>query len=318
MMVNSTKAISDFVLHCEVSRDQRSIATVGLVIVYLATVFGNMLVIVVIKLNHQLHSPMYIFIGTLAVIDLCSSTFIVPKMVAIIQFDDSVILYGVCIAQMYGMLNMELMVTFVLAFMAFDRFVAVIFPLRYPSIVTKKRVLICVLILPVFSFFILFTYLIYATELSFCRTNVLPYCLCDYAKMVIAACNEDPKYLSLLSNMFLALGVCPLVVVLFSYVIIFHVALKIKSGNRNNKVISTCVSHLLVVLLFYIPPLASYVLPQSGLQVTSEKYNLISILSNVIPPMLNPMIYSFKNKDIQGSVYRLFTRKRLAGEPGDH
>uniref|UniRef100_A0A8C4ST75 G-protein coupled receptors family 1 profile domain-containing protein n=1 Tax=Erpetoichthys calabaricus TaxID=27687 RepID=A0A8C4ST75_ERPCA len=313
-MLNITVAVSEFLLDCAIIPGQRSLTVAALILVYVVSIIGNVLVIIVVKINQQLHSPMYIFIGTLAIIDLANSTIIIPKMLAIIQFDYTVISYEACLAQMFGIINLEQIVALLLALMAVDRYIAVVYPLRYPSIVTRNLVVVVISVLPVFSIVLHISYLVYTTELSFCHTNVLPYCLCDYATLVHASCNEDPKYLSLLSIMVMVLGI----LVLFSYVIIFHVALKIKSGNRNNKVISTCVSHLLVVLLFYIPPLASYVLPQSGLQVTSEKYNLISILSNVIPPMLNPMIYSFKNKDIQGSVYRLFTRKRLAGEPGDH
>ncbi|XP_051781884.1 olfactory receptor 1500-like [Erpetoichthys calabaricus] len=317
-MANITIIIPEFVLDCEIIPGQRGLTVAALVIVYMVSIVGNMLVIIVIKMNHKLHSPMFIFIGNLAVLDLANSTIIIPKMIAVIHFDSTVISYTGCIVQMYGILNLEQMVALLLAFMAVDRYVAVVYPLRYPSIITKKLVWISVSVLPIFAFLILLSYLVFATELSFCQTNVLPYCLCDYATLVHTSCNTDPKYLSLLSIMVLVLGVGPLLLILCSYVRIVIAALNIKAGDRNSKVFSTCVTHLVVVLCFYLPPLGSYILPGSGLQVSSAGYNAVFIAGNVVPPMVNPVIYSFRNKEIKSSIYGLLTGKRINQEITHH
>ncbi|XP_028646135.2 olfactory receptor-like protein DTMT [Erpetoichthys calabaricus] len=317
-MLNITVAVSEFLLDCAIIPGQRSLTVAALILVYVVSIIGNVLVIIVVKINQQLHSPMYIFIGTLAIIDLANSTIIIPKMLAIIQFDYTVISYEACLAQMFGIINLEQIVALLLALMAVDRYIAVVYPLRYPSIVTRNLVVVVISVLPVFSIVLHISYLVYTTELSFCHTNVLPYCLCDYATLVHASCNEDPKYLSLLSIMVMVLGICPLLLILLSYFRIVIEALKIKSKDRNNKVFSTCVTHIIVVCFFYLPPLTSYILPGAGLEVSSAGYNAVFISGNVVPPMMNPVIYSFRNKEIKSSIYKFFTGKRLGEDLMHH
>ncbi|XP_028646131.1 olfactory receptor 1E5-like [Erpetoichthys calabaricus] len=309
-MVNATISVSDFVLHCEIRPDQRSITIVALLVIYLASMFGNLLVIVVIKMSRQLHSAMYIFISTLAVIDVVNSNTIIPRLITILQIDSSLVPYGACLMQMYVILNINLMESLLVTFMALDRYVAVMYPLRYPSIVTKKIVWVVVLFLPLFAFLFHVPILVFACELSFCRTNVLPYCYCDYSNMVQVSCNNDPKYLLLLSSFVIVLGFFPLIIVLFTYARIFLVALKISTLDANSKVFSTCVTHLFVVGLSYIPLLASYILPGAGVKMSIEVYNTMLIIGNVVPPMMNPLIYSLRNNEIKSRIYMIFTGKK--------
>ncbi|KAG2456804.1 OLFD protein, partial [Polypterus senegalus] len=170
-MINTSISVADFVLHCAIQPDQRTLTVVALLMIYLASVFGNLLVIVVIKMNQHLHSAMYIFISTLAMIDLVNSNTIIPRLITILQFDFSLVPYGACLIQMYIMLNINLMESLLATFMALDRYVAVMYPLRYPSIVTNKIVWIAVLSLPVFAFLLHISIMVFVSELSFCRTN---------------------------------------------------------------------------------------------------------------------------------------------------
>ncbi|XP_028646130.1 olfactory receptor 1496-like [Erpetoichthys calabaricus] len=309
-MNNLTFNISDFVLHCMITPDQRTLAIASLVFIYLASFFGNLLVLLVIKLNEQLHTPMYIFISTLAVIDLANSTILIPKMLADIQFDSSSVPYAACMLQMYVILNLEEMESILMIFMALDRYVAVLYPLQYPSIITMKFAWAVVLLLPVITFLLNTSFVIFASELSFCQTNILPYCYCDYATMVSVACNKDPKYLSLLTNNTTVFGLVAFALILFSYARIVLAALKITSADGKKKALSTTFTHLLVVGFFYFPFLTCYILPGAGVTLSAEAYNTMVIVGNVVPPMLNPVIYSFRNKEIKKSILKLFMGRK--------
>ncbi|KAG2456808.1 olfactory receptor 1468-like [Polypterus senegalus] len=308
-MTNSTIAVTEFVLHCVINADQKSATISILALIYLLSLFGNLLVIAVIIMNSQLHAPMYLYIGTLAVIDLANSSVLIPKMLSVLQLDSSVVPFGACVLQMFVVFHVEEMESLLLLFMALDRYIAVVYPLRYPSVITNKTVWTGVIALNIFGIISILPYIFFTAELSFCHSNILKYCFCDYATMVDVACNEDPKYLMYLSAGCLITGVFPLLLILFSYSRIALAALKISSVEGKRKVFSTCLTHLLVVGLFYIPLMLSYVLPGAGVKLSTESYNTMVIVGNMVPPMMNPLIYSFRNKEIKSNIQRLFTKK---------
>ncbi|KAG2457093.1 O52N2 protein, partial [Polypterus senegalus] len=217
---------------------------------------------------------MYLFIGTLAFFDLLNSSNVNPKMVAVI-LDSSVILYGLCFFQMILRCHLEMSESFLFALMACDRYVAVVYPLRYPTLITNKVVWMGILLLNITSIVLLLPYMFFAAELSFCRGNVLPYCFCDYVTMVHVSCNEDPKYLLTLSSTVTMVGIVPLTIILFSYIRIVKAALKISSVDGKRKVFSTCLTHLIVMGLFYFPLLVSYGLPGIGVRLSNEAYSVM-------------------------------------------
>ncbi|XP_028646122.1 olfactory receptor 5F1-like [Erpetoichthys calabaricus] len=309
-MNTTTIPESDFVLNCMVATDKKTFTVATLALIYLITLFGNLLVILVILINHQLQTPMFFCIGALAAIDLANSSNLIPKMLSLLIFDYTVVSSGFCLLQMVLVFHLEVIETLLLGLMAYDRYVAVVYPLRYPSIITNRTVFIFLLVFNGIGLIDITPFIIYAKELPFCKTNVLPYCFCDYSTMVHIACTEDPKYLTILSITAAVLGIGPLVLILFSYTRIAYAALKISSVEGKRKVFSTCLTHLLVVGLFYCPLLLSYVLPGAGVKLSTEAYNTMVIVGNIIPPMLNPLIYSFRNKEIKNSIYKLFMGKR--------
>ncbi|XP_028646148.1 olfactory receptor 1496-like [Erpetoichthys calabaricus] len=311
-MNNGSVIVSEFVLYCSINLDQKTITVCALTFIYLLSLFGNLLVILVILWNPQLHAPMYIYIMALAIIDLANSTVLIPKMISVVLLDFSVVPYGACMLQMFVILHVEEMESLLLTFMAVDRYIAVIYPLRYPSIITNKTACIGIFILNIFGLIFKSPFVFFATELSFCHSNILPYCFCDYATMVHVACTEDPKYLKFLSAVVITTGIFPLALILFSYCRIALAALKISSVEGKKKVFSTCLTHLLVVGLFYIPLLSSYILPGAGVKLSTEAYNTMVIVGNVVPPMVNPIIYSFRNKEIKSCILRLFKGTRAA------
>uniref|UniRef100_A0A8C4SST2 Olfactory receptor n=1 Tax=Erpetoichthys calabaricus TaxID=27687 RepID=A0A8C4SST2_ERPCA len=309
-MKNATITVSAFILQCAIESNQKTIMISALAFIYFISMFGNLLVILVIILNPQLHAPMYIYIGTLAVIDLANGSILIPKMLSVLLLSSSVVPYAAsCVLQMFLFFHVEQLESFLLAFMAFDRYIAVIYPLQYTSKITNKNVSIGLLVLNIFAVISKMHILFLVTELSFCHTNILPFCFCDYATMVHVSCTDDPKYLIPLSSSLVIYGVFPLVFILISYSRIAIEALRISSAGGKSKVFSTCVTHLFVVGLFYIPLSLFYLLPGAGVTITRETYNIMFILGNAVPSMMNPIIYSFRNKEINKSIHTFFIGK---------
>ncbi|KAG2456648.1 OR1E1 protein, partial [Polypterus senegalus] len=304
-MNHTLVSVSEFVLNCEINSQQKSYTTPILTMVYLVTLFGNFLVIVVIKMNRQLQTPMYVFIATLAVIDLLNSTNITPTIIAVLQ-DSSAVQHGLCFFQMIFVLYLEAMESLLLALMACDRYVAIVYPLHYPSIITNKTVLLIIIILNIIIALVHFPHMLFITEFSFCKTNVLNYCFCDYISMVKIACNVEAKHLNIFVPTSIVFGACPFALIILSYFRIAYAALKISSADGKNKVFNILSTHLLVVALFNVPLLTSYGLTGFGVKLSNEAYSTMIIVGNIVPPMLNPIIYSFRNRKIKSSIHKLF------------
>ncbi|XP_039602045.1 olfactory receptor 1-like [Polypterus senegalus] len=227
---NMTVSVSEFILHCPISYEQRDLTVSILFFIYLVTLLGNALVILVIIMNHQLQKPMYLYISTLAAIDLINSSNLIPKMIAVL-FDSAAIPYGPCVLQMYIVYHLEVAESLIFVFMAGDRYMAVLHPLRYPSLVTNKTVWITVFLSNFISAMVITPYVVYVNEVHFCVTNILPYCFCDYATMIHVSCGTDPKYLATLSTTASIFCIGPITLILFSYIRIAQAALKITSSD---------------------------------------------------------------------------------------
>ncbi|KAG2456385.1 OR1E5 protein, partial [Polypterus senegalus] len=309
-MNNTTNTVSEFVLQCAIESSHKNITICVLTFIYFMSMLGNLLVILVIILNTQLHAPMYIYIGTLAVTDIANTSVLIPKMLSVLLLGSSVVPYATCVLQMFLVSQVDETESFLLALMAIDRYMAVVYPLQYPSTITNKITAISVLAINVLVIVLNVHSLLLVSELSFCRTNILPYCFCDYVTLIHVSCSEDSKYLISLSSSVIVYGVFPLFLILLSYSRIAIEALRISSGGRKSKVFSTCVTHLLVIALYHVPITLFYMLPGAGVTITRETYNVMFILGHAVPSMLNPVIYSFRNKEINKSIHKLFTRER--------
>ncbi|KAG2456951.1 OR1E1 protein, partial [Polypterus senegalus] len=304
-MNQTSMSVSEFVLLCTIDSQKKSYTIVMLTLVYLVTLFGNFLVVLVIAMNPQLQKPMYVGIAALAIIDLVGSTNIIPKLIAVLS-DWAAIPYGPCLLQMFLVLYLGAAESYLLVFMACDRYVAVVHPLRYSTLVTKRTILAAGSLIYMATAAFVLAMVILITELSFCDTNILNYCFCDYSSLIKIACKENPKYFLPLSIGSFVFGICPFVFILISYARIAYAALKISSVDGKKKTLNTLTTHLLVVGLFLIPLASSHFLTAVGVKLSTESYNTMIIVANIVPPMFNPMIYSFRNKEIRSSIQKLF------------
>ncbi|XP_051781903.1 olfactory receptor 1-like [Erpetoichthys calabaricus] len=298
-------SVSEFVLLCTVDSQKKSYAIAILIMVYLVTMFGNFLVLLVIVMNPQLQKPMFVAIATLAVIDLVGSTNIVPQLIAILS-GWVAIPFGPCLVQMLVALYLGAAESFLLVFMACDRYVAVVHPLRYSTLMTKGTVWAAGTFLNILPAAFILTFLIFITELSFCNANTINYCFCDYASLVKIACNENPKYMVIMSVSAFVFGICPFIFILLSYTRIAYAALKISSADGKKKTLNTVTTHLLVVGLSNVPLLIHTMLTGAGVRLSTETNNIMIIVAFIVPPMFNPIIYSFRNKEIRSSIQKLF------------
>ena len=278
---------------------------------YLITVFGNLLIILAISSDSHLHTPMYFFLSNLSFVDICFISTTVPKMLWNIQTQSKVITYEGCITQIYFFLLSAVLDIFLLTVMAYDRFVAICHPLHYTIIMNPW---ICGLLVLVSWIMCILNSLLQSLmmlQLSFCTNVEIPHFFCDLSQMTQLACSDN--FLNDMVMYFAAglLGVGPFAGILYSYSKIASSIHRISSAQGKYKAFSTCASHLSVVSLFYCTGLGVYL--SSAATHSSHSSVTASVMYTVVTPMLNPFIYSLRNKDIRRALRRIIGMAVLYG-----
>ncbi|XP_004466742.3 olfactory receptor 7A10-like [Dasypus novemcinctus] len=274
---------------------------------FLVTLFGNLLIILAIISDSHLHMPMYFFLSNLSFCDIGLSSTVVPKMLVNIQAQSRVITYAGCLTQMSFFMVFAGLEVFLLAVMAYDRFVAICHPLHY--MVTMNPQFCVLLVLGCWTMSVMHSCLqgLMVLRLSFCSHVEIPHFFCEIRQMVQLACSDTFfNYLA----MYLVAGVLAggsLTGVLFSYCKIVSSVHAISSVQGKYKAFSTCASHLLVVSLFYCTSIGVYLSPAASHSTHSGAP--AAVMYTVVTPMLNPFIYSLRNKDIKGVLNNCFRRK---------
>uniref|UniRef100_A0A8P0SZB0 G-protein coupled receptors family 1 profile domain-containing protein n=1 Tax=Canis lupus familiaris TaxID=9615 RepID=A0A8P0SZB0_CANLF len=274
---------------------------------YLITVFGNLLIILAVSSDSHLHTPMYFFLTNLSFVDICFISTTVPKMLQNIQTGSKVITYPGCITQIYFFLLFAgCWDDFLLAVMAYDRFVAICHPLHYMVIMNPRVCGLLVLVSWIISVLNSLLQSLMVLQLSFCSEVEIPHFFCELHQMIQLACSDTflNDTIIYVSAVLLAGG--PLAGILCSYSKIISSIHRISSAQGKYKAFSTCVSHLLVVSLFYCTVLGVYL--SSAVTQSSHASAVASVMYMVITPMLNPFIYSLRNKDIKEALMRFFRR----------
>ncbi|XP_066110749.1 olfactory receptor 1J4-like [Saccopteryx bilineata] len=262
---------------------------------YLTTVLGNLLIILLIRLDSRLHTPMYFFLSHLAFSDISLSSVTVPKMLTNMQTRQQSISYVGCMAQMYCFILFVCIDNFLLAVMAYDRYVAICHPLRYTTIMREG---LCVLLVAgswIVSCGTALTHTLLLVRLSFCAENTISHFFCDLAALLKLSCSDislNELIIFTEGGMVLFL---PLGVILGSYVYIGIIILRVPSTVKLFKAFSTCGSHLFVVSLYYGTVASIYFFSSS----LGSKDIIASVMYTVVTPMLNPFIYSLRNRDIK-------------------
>ncbi|CAI9169774.1 unnamed protein product [Rangifer tarandus platyrhynchus] len=283
---------------------------------YLVTVLGNLLIILAVTCDSHLHTPMYFFLSNLSFTDICLSTTMIPKILVNVQTQNQSITYTGCLTQICFVLificfalTFVLWENFLLLVMAYDRYVAICHPLRY-TVIMNPRLCIQLILLSLFiSTADALLHGLMVLRLSFCTDLEIPLFFCEVVQVIKLACSD-----TLINNIliYLAAGVfggIPLFGIIFSYIQIVSSILRMPSSSRKYKAFSTCGSHLSVVSLFYGTAFGVYI--SSAVTDSSRKIAVASMMYTVVTPMMNPFIYSLRNKDMKGALRKLFGRISL-------
>ena len=275
---------------------------------YLTTVLGNLLIILLIRLDPRLHTPMYFFLSHLALTDVSFSSVTVPKMLINMHTRDQSLPYAGCVTQMYFFIFFGCVDNLLLAMMAYDRHVAICHPLHYTTIMQGNLCISLVAVSWIFSCSSAMSHTLSLARLSFCADNTIPHFFCDLAALLKLSCS-DTSLNELVIFTVGALGIIiPLTGILVSYVCIGVSILRVPSTKGIYKALSTCGSHLSVVFLFYGTIMVLYIFPSSN--NSNDKDIIASVMYTVVTPMLNPFIYSLRNRDMKGALGR-FSRREI-------
>ncbi|XP_058381768.1 olfactory receptor 7D4-like [Diceros bicornis minor] len=270
---------------------------------YLVTVVGNLLIILAISSDSHLHTPMYFFLSNLSFVDICFISTTVLKMLVNIQTQNRNISYRGCLTQMYFFMVFGGMDNCLLTVMAYDRFVAICHPLCYMVIMNPRFCGLLVLISWVIIFCISLLHILLMVQLTFCIGTEIPHFFCELAQVLKLACSDT--FINDISLYVATALLCvfPLTGILFSYSQIVSSLMRMASTEGRYKAFSTCGSHLSVVSLFYGTSMVVYL--SSAVTRSSQRSSIASVMYTIVTPMLNPFIYSLRNKDVKRALGRL-------------
>ncbi|XP_040859472.1 putative olfactory receptor 7A2 [Ochotona curzoniae] len=269
---------------------------------YMITVSGNLLIVLVILSEPQLHTPMYFFLVNLSLVDICFTSTTVPKMLVNIQTQSQNISYAGCLTQMFFFILLSVLDDVLLAVMAYDRFVAICHPLHYTVIMNPWFCVRLVLICWIISVLHAFLQSLMVLRLSFCLHMEIPHFFCELSQVIHSACSDTFLNDLMIYIVSMLLGGIPLAGILYSYSKIVSSIRAISSAEGKNKAFSTCASHLSVVSLFYCTGLGVYL--SSAVSQNPSSISAASVMYTVVTPMLNPFIYSLRNADIKRALKR--------------
>ncbi|XP_043827470.1 olfactory receptor 508-like [Dromiciops gliroides] len=277
--------------------------------VYAVTLAGNLIIILLIRTSSQLHTPMYLFLSHLAFVDIGYSSSVTPLMLTNYLADKTLITLEGCVAQFFFVATFGSTECFLLAVMAYDRYVAICSPLSYSTNISTG---VCNLLL-ILSYFggclNACVFMGCLLNLSFCGPNKINHFFCDYSPLLKLSNYQDdlPEILPSVSAG--SVIIITLLVIIISYVYILFSVLKIHSSEGRSKAFSTCTSHLTAVTLFYGTLTFIYMMPKSTYSTDENK--VVSVFYMVMIPMLNPLIYSLRNNEVKGVLRKLMTRKPI-------
>ncbi|XP_054581677.1 olfactory receptor 8K3-like [Eptesicus fuscus] len=282
-------------------------------IIYAVSVVGNMGMIILTKMDSRLQTPMYFFLRHLAFTDLGYSTAVGPKMLANIVTKQKTIPYNWCATQLAFFILFIISELFILSAMAYDRYVAICNPLLYTVIMSPSVCWTLVAVPYLYSAFLSVIITIKIFISSFCGHNIINHFYCESLPLLTLPCSST-REIELIILIFSVFNlVSSLLVVLVSYILILLAILKMHSAEGRHKAFSTCGSHLTVVVILYATLFFMYMQPTSSHSFDSDK--MASVFYTLIIPMLNPLIYSLRNKEVKGALHRIW--KNMSKCPGE-
>ncbi|CAO2642869.1 Olfactory receptor 1F1 [Lemmus lemmus] len=272
---------------------------------YLVTISGNLLIILAISSDPHLHTPMYFFLANLSSVDICFSSVTIPKALVNHMVGSKSISYTECMIQIYFFITFINMDGFLLSVMAYDRFVAICHPLHYTLMMRPRLCVLLVAISWVITNLHALLHTLLMVRLTFCSHNAVHHFFCDPYPILKLSCSDTFINDLIVFTVGGVIFLTPFSCIVVSYVRITIAVLQIPSAKGRHKAFNTCSSHLAVVTLFYGTVLGIYIRPPDSF---STQDTVATIMYTVVTPMLNPFIYSLRNKDMKETMARLLNR----------
>ncbi|XP_004683591.1 PREDICTED: olfactory receptor 4C11-like [Condylura cristata] len=279
-------------------------------IFYVGTVVGNLLIIMTIKFSRTLGSPMYFFLFYLSFDDFCFSTSIAPKLIVDALSSKKIISYNGCLTQVFALHLFGAMEIFVLVLMAVDRYVAICKPLHYPTIMRRQVCIILIIFAWIGSFTHSITQIIMALRLPFCGPNLIDHYCCDLQPLLKLACMDTYVFNLLLVSNSGALCSIGFMFLMISYIVILH-SLRNHSAEGRKKALSTCTSHVIVVILSFGPCIFIYARPP----IIFSTDKMVEIFYTIGTPFLNPLIYTLRNAEVKNAMGKLWRIRIISDSP---
>ncbi|XP_062965054.1 olfactory receptor 1A1-like [Cynocephalus volans] len=302
---NQSSTLEFILLGITGQQEQEYFFFILFLVIYPVTLTGNLLIIWAIHSDVRLHNPMYFFLANLSLVDVFFSSVTVPKMLANHLSGSKSISFGGCLTQMYFMLALGNVDSYILAVMSYDRAVAISHPLHYTIIVSPKSCVLLVVGSWVIGNANALVHTLLTASLSFCDKQGVTNFYCDLASLLKLSCSDIHFNVKM---MYLGVSVfcMPLLFIIISYVRVFSTVLRVPSTKGVLKAFSTCGSHLTVVSLYYGTVMGMYLRP---LTAYSLKDAVITVMYIAVTPMLNPFIYSLRNRDMKAALRKLFSKR---------
>lgn len=276
---------------------------------YLVTLVGNIAIILAIGSDPHLYTPMYFFLANFSLTDLCLSSTTVPRMLANILAHRHNITYAACLSQIYFFLWFIGLDVFLLAVMAYDRLVAICHPLHYTLVMSPRCCILLVVMSLILSHSYSLTHTILLAQLSFCTDNIIPHFFCELLPLLKLSCSNTYVNQCVLIYWGGALTILIPLLIIISYVRIVAAIVRVPSASGKWKAFSTCGSHLSAVCLFYVSAIGVYFIPSTD--DSASKDRIAAVMYAVVAPLLNPFIYSLRNKDMKSALGRLLSQRAL-------
>ncbi|XP_040351730.1 olfactory receptor 1030 isoform X1 [Herpailurus yagouaroundi] len=310
MVKGNSTSVTEFVLLGLTDRPElQPILFVLFLVIYLITVGGNLGMLVLIRIDSRLHTPMYFFLASLSGLDLCYSTNVTPKMLVNFLSEKKTISYAACLTQCYFFIAMVITEYYMLAVMAYDRYVAICNPLLYSSKMSRG---VCIRLIAgpyVYVFLSGLMETMWTYRLTFCDSNIINHFYCADPPLIQLSCSDT---FIKETSMFVVAGFnlsSSLLIIVISYIFILTAILRMHSAEGRHKAFSTCGSHLVAVTVFYGTLFCMYVRPPTDKSVEQSK--IIAVFYTFVSPMLNPIIYSLRNKNVKQAFWKLMRRNVL-------
>ncbi|KAM4626916.1 putative olfactory receptor 2B8 [Discoglossus pictus] len=276
-------------------------------LIYLVILFGNSLIITVTRMDPNLQTPMYFFLNNLSFLDICYSTSTVPRMLRDLLSSDKSISVQECATQLYISLSLGRTECILLTVMAYDRYVAICYPLHYTSIINKTVCIKTMAATWLCAFVLSIPEVVEAFNITFCGHNEINHFLCEMPEILSLGCGDVTIMLYMIFVDGVISLITPVCLIIISYIKIVIAILKMSSTDGQRKAFSTCVSHVIVVTLFYGSAIATYMKPKSNFDTDK----MIAVFYLIITPTLNPLIYTLRNKEVKTALRKIRIPKTL-------